>query len=117
MDIYKETRDFLLKMGIKPSTLGYTYLKTAIPMVFNDRSLLKAITTQLFPKIGEEFDAAPKNVDRDIRHSIKSAMNRVDYETLIKYFGEYPMTPDGSWVTVSVFLAVAVEHLDSIMKG
>ena len=63
----------LASMGISPGTAGHRYLHLAITMAARMENLSGRITTEIYPAIARAFQTDQRNVERAIRHAIRSA--------------------------------------------
>lgn len=62
---------FLSKVGIRPSTNGFKYLRMAIKMVIEDESYLSdGITKTVYPKIAKYYGTTWSAVERCMRYTI-----------------------------------------------
>lgn len=60
-----------LTLGLRRNLSGTMYLKSAIKMVVETPYILmRSITTQLYPRIAEQFNTTPSKVERAIRHCL-----------------------------------------------
>ena len=105
-----EAAAFLREMGIPAKLLGYTYLKEAINQTVADQSLIRRLTTGLYPAVAEKFQTTPARVERAMRHSVEMAWERGDLEILHKRFG-YAISADRGRPTVGEFIALAAEYV------
>lgn len=117
MEIQKATKSALLEFGVSPKLLGYTYLKEAIHMVYEDRTLLCALTTRLYPMVGDRLNVNPRNIERNIRYAVQNAVNSMEYGKTDRRFFRYPIKDNGRWITTGAFLAIIVEYLDDTVEG
>jgi len=74
----------LNRIGIISNTKGYTYLKSAIIMAYNNPSILKGITKCLYPEIAKQNKTNSSSVERAIRYVIETTWNKdkEDYELI-----------------------------------
>ncbi|MBD7906780.1 sporulation transcription factor Spo0A [Sporosarcina gallistercoris] len=105
------------EIGVPAHIKGYSYLREAIQMVYNDNDLLGAVTKILYPDIAEKYKTTPSRVERAIRHAIEVAWNRGNYEVISKTFG-YTVHHLKSKPTNSEFIAmiadkIRLEHMAS----
>ncbi|WP_432355380.1 sporulation transcription factor Spo0A [Sporosarcina sp. A2] len=105
------------EIGVPAHIKGYSYLREAIQMVYNDNELLGAVTKILYPDIAEKYKTTPSRVERAIRHAIEVAWNRGNYEVISKTFG-YTVHHLKSKPTNSEFIAmiadkIRLEHMAS----
>ncbi|MDW0111331.1 sporulation transcription factor Spo0A [Sporosarcina aquimarina] len=105
------------EIGVPAHIKGYSYLREAIQMVYNDNELLGAVTKILYPDIAEKYKTTPSRVERAIRHAIEVAWNRGNYDVISKTFG-YTVHHLKSKPTNSEFIAmiadkIRLEHMAS----
>lgn len=98
------------RIGIPPHIRGYQYVRDAIVMVIDDISLLKAVTTQLYPEIAKKHDTMPTRVERAMRHAIEVAWIRGDMETIQEFFG-LTVSADKGKPTNSEFIAMVADRI------
>ena len=67
--------------------MGYTYLKAALQMAYDDRELLVGVTKVLYPELAKRFDTSPANLERCIRSAIEIAWKDVSGNKRAEYFG------------------------------
>lgn len=58
------------------SHLGYHYLAKAIELCYERNGFVKNLTTEIYSKVASYYDTNYKNVERNIRHAIKCAINQ-----------------------------------------
>jgi len=66
----EKVTNYLKKYEIPAHIKGYNYLRTAIMMAINDRSLLESIMKGLYPAVAKEYDTIGPRVERACRHAI-----------------------------------------------
>jgi len=99
----------LLDIGIPANQLGFAYITDALKAISENDSLMYD-TGLLYEYIAQKVGARPPRVERAIRHAVESAFNRVDPETLERYFGNSVDMRRGK-PTNSAFLATISLHL------
>ncbi|MFZ5975859.1 MAG: sporulation transcription factor Spo0A [Bacillota bacterium] len=102
------------RIGIPPHIRGYQYVRDAILMVVHDMSLLKAVTTQLYPRIAAKYDTLPTRVERALRHAIEVAWTRGDMEAIQEYFG-FTVNSEKGKPTNSEFIAMIADRIKICM--
>ena len=102
------------RIGIPPHIRGYQYVRDAIMMVVQDISLLKAVTTQLYPRIAQKYDTLPTRVERALRHAIEVAWTRGDMEAIQEYFG-FTVNSEKGKPTNSEFIAMIADRIKICM--
>lgn len=102
------------RIGIPPHIRGYQYVRDAITMVIHDMSLLKAVTTQLYPRIAKKYDTLPTRVERALRHAIEVAWTRGDMESIQEYFG-FTVNSEKGKPTNSEFIAMIADRIKICM--
>jgi len=98
------------ELGLPAHMKGYRFLRYGIALVVLDVELLSAVTTELYPRIAEKFDAAPPQVERCIRSVIKSTWDHGAPEVLQKFFG-YTVSNRKRKPTNSEFIALIADYL------
>lgn len=101
----------LRKIPISPNLKGYTYLKTAILLAIEDKSMLVGITKILYPTVARNHHSTSVRVERAIRNAIENAWKRghgVNFYKLIDS-GEI----NESKPTNGVFISAVVEMYNS----
>lgn len=61
-------------LGMNTSILGYTYIKEAICMIYDNPDYLNNIVNGLYPDVAEKYGATPSRVERAIRHAAFTIM-------------------------------------------
>lgn len=110
--ISKELRvsELLLELGIPTNLLGYTYLKEAVLICWEDPSVSKAITGVLYPKIAEKFNTNNSRTERAIRHAIEKAWDyKISFAQTKKV--NFVCSPNKGKPTNSEFISAVVEYL------
>ena len=79
--------NLFLTLGIPAHIKGYAYLREAVHMVLQDRSLLSRITKELYPGVARRFDTSASKVERAMRHAIEVAWSRGRLDTVNKMYG------------------------------
>ena len=64
---------YLLEKGFKANLKGFDYLFTAIKLCMEDKSLLRAVTTRLYPMIAEKYNDTASKTERAMRYSLIKA--------------------------------------------
>jgi len=98
------------ELGVPAHIKGYSYLREAIIMVYNDIEILSAITKSLYPRIATKFNTTPSRVERAIRHGIEVAWQRGNIEALKMMFG-YTINTSKAKPTNSEFIAMVADKL------
>lgn len=106
------TAKLLKKTGVPNHIKGYEYLGEAIELVCKDREQIHLITKSLYPSIAKKFKTTPSRVERAIRHSIETAFNNLDANTIYDLFGNTVNWNSGR-VTNSHFIAA----LSDLIRG
>jgi len=89
---FKELNDFqimtnmLHKLGVPANIKGYEYLRRAVLIAIEDPSTLSGITKVLYPQIASEYNTDASNVERAIRHAVKTSWERCDSRILSDLF-------------------------------
>lgn len=102
--------EILKDLGVPAHLKGYNYLRSAIVVCVEDKSILDYITGRLYPKLAKYHDTTSPRIERAIRHAIEVAWNRGDLEVLKQYFGNTVSANKGK-PTNSEFLACVATQL------
>lgn len=95
-------------LGMPADLAGYHYLRAAILLAVEDRSL--STTKVLYPGVARRFRTTASRVERCIRSAIETAWDRAASETLRAYFGETVSAARGK-PTNSEFIALVADRL------
>ena len=85
-DLDNEVASIMYDIGVPVHIKGYNYLKESIKKACEDKSLLGALTKELYPMIAEQFETTPSKVERSIRNAIKLACTRGNIEMIRSIF-------------------------------
>lgn len=102
--------DMLHNLGIPSHIKGYTYIRDGIEMMYNDTSLMGAITKELYPKLARSYETTSSRVERAIRHAIEISWNRGDYDLMEELFGN-SVDCDKSKPTNGEFIVTLADRL------
>ena len=80
------TKEYLRKLGLNGTYLGFHYLSEAINLVSQNKTLLLALNTQLYPIIARKYLTSSENVERNIRTAISICWSKGDRELLNNLF-------------------------------
>ena len=78
--------------------------------MYNDPSMIGAITKELYPEIASKYDTTTSRVERAIRHAIEVSWTRGDYELMEEIFG-HSVDYDRAKPTNSEFIATIADKL------
>jgi two-component system response regulator (stage 0 sporulation protein A) len=110
VDMIAQITNIIHEIGVPAHIKGYMYLREAINLIMNDIDLLSAVTKELYPLIGKNFNTTASRVERAMRHAIEVAWNRGQVETINKNFGYTIRNKKGS-PTNSEFIAMVADKL------
>ena len=108
--------DVLRDIGIQNHLLGYDYLVTAIEFVHSDRTLLHAITKELYPAIAKMHATTASKAERAMRHAIDVAF---DYDVCMnveRVLGNI-VNPHTGKIANSQFIAACVVEVERRLKA
>lgn len=100
----------LHSLGVPSHIKGYEYIREGIGLMYNDPSMLGAITKEMYPKIASIYDTTSSRVERAIRHAIETSWNRGDYDLMEELFG-HSVDFDRARPTNSEFIATLADKL------
>lgn len=105
-----EIANLFLTLGIPAHIKGYQYLREAVRMVSEDRSLLSRITKELYPSVARRFSTSASKVERAMRHAIEVAWNRGRIDAVNSLYGYRVFTPEDK-PTNGEFIAVISDRV------
>lgn len=100
----------LHSLGVPSHIKGYEYIREGIGLMYNDPSLLGAITKEMYPEIAFKYKTTSSRVERAIRHAIEVSWNRGDYDLMEEVFG-HSVDYDRAKPTNSEFIATLADKL------
>ena len=106
----------LLDIGINPRLAGFDYLKTAIKLVYDDRTYLRNATKKLYPEIASIHGKTKSSVERAIRHAIERLFDCGNNDSINKYFSKLIESKSGK-VTNLTLIATVVEKISTMDNG
>ena len=110
-----EITNIIHMVGTPANIKGYQYLRDAIALTVGDKSLMSAVTKELYPRVAKDFKTSPSRVERAIRHAIEVAFTRGNEEELYRIFG-YTVSNAKGKPTNSEFIAMIADKLEMGME-
>lgn len=104
--------DTLMKVGIPCHVKGFEYMKEAVRLVLEDRTMVFEPTKRLYPSIAKTFGSTPARVERCLRHGIQIAW-RSEASTLYEVLGPCSMKDK---ITNGEFIATLAEQIAMAQK-
>ncbi len=86
-ELERYVADLMHEVGVPAHIRGYDYIRDSILLSLENRSMLKAITKELYPTIAKNNHTTASRVERAIRHAIEVAWSRGDIDVLNAIFG------------------------------
>lgn len=108
--IHSKTSSLLNEMGIPSHLKGYQYLLDAICLVTEDFSLINSVVKKLYPAIADKHNTQAANVERAMRNTIETALNR-GAATNINAALNYDFIKENTKVTNSEFIARVADQI------
>lgn len=102
--------NIFLAVGIPAHIKGYHFLREAVKLVYKDRTIINAITKELYPGIARAFDTSASKVERAIRHAIEVSWARGKIENINGIFG-YTIYSKHEKPTNGEFIALVADKL------
>ena len=109
-DLTGAITSLLHSLGIPSHIKGYMYIRDSIDLMYNNPSMIGAITKELYPEIASKYDTTSSRVERAIRHAIEVSWNRGDYDVMEELFGN-SVDYDRAKPTNSEFIATLADKL------
>lgn len=110
VNVTKEIKNVLIRLGFSPNLRGYKYLCTAINLTLQDNELINRVTKGLYPKVAEVYGDNTDSVERNIRHAIKVAYNSKKIFEINNIFASTILTSNEK-PTSSQLIALLVEKI------
>ena len=98
-------------LGVPAHLKGYHYLRSAIMIGLEDHSVIGHFSKILYPAIATEYKTTPAIVERNIRHAIETAWDRIDVDVMESYFGNTVNAKSGK-PTNSEFIALVIDTIE-----
>ena len=102
--------DMLHNLGIPSNLKGSSYIRDGIEMMYNDTSVMGAITKELYPRLARSYETTSSRVERAIRHAIEISWSRGDYDYMEELFGN-SVDCDKSKPTNGEFIVTLADRL------
>ena len=109
-DLKQAITSLLHSLGIPSHIKGYLYIRDSINLMYNNPSMIGAITKELYPEIALKYDTTSSRVERAIRHAIEVSWSRGDYDLMESIFG-HSVDYDRAKPTNSEFIATLADRL------
>jgi len=100
----------LHSLGVPSHIKGYEYIREGIGLMYNNPSILGAITKEMYPEIAVKYNTTSSRVERAIRHAIEISWSRGDYDLMEEVFG-HSVDYDRAKPTNSEFIATIADKL------
>lgn len=109
-NIIKNVTKILHDLGMPSNIKGYNYVRDAINLIYNDPSLIGAVTKNLYPEIAIRYKTTSSRVERAIRHAIEVSWIRADWDLMSDIFGN-SVDIDRAKPTNSEFIVTIADKL------
>ena len=86
-DIEKEISTMLRNMNIPCHLSGYEYLQSAILLCIKDSTIIKRISTELYPTLAIKYNTTSSAIEAAIRHAIENVWINGNFEIINSIFG------------------------------
>ncbi len=102
-------------LGVPSHFRGFQYLREAITLAVEDRTLLHRITKGLYPAVAERYGSTPEQVERAIRTAIEAAWTRGDLDALHQLF-QHSVDQEKGKPTNASFIARLADEVDFTLR-
>lgn len=109
-ELQSNITSLLHSLGVPSHIKGYEYIREGIGLMYNDPTLLGAITKEMYPSIAVKYKTTSSRVERAIRHAIEISWARGDYDLMEEVFG-HSVDYDRAKPTNSEFIATLADKL------
>lgn len=110
IDLKKRVTAVMHYLGAPAHLIGYDYMRYAIILTVEDKSVVRSMTKVLYPSIAKEFGTTPSRAERAIRHIIETMWSRCDIDVLCDIFG-YTVSSGKGKPTNSEFISLVAENI------
>lgn len=86
----EEATKIFVELGIPANLQGFKYLQLCVMNVVREPQMIKRVTKDLYPKIGELYNVNGSVVERSMRHATDVAFFKTGFRSLHKMFGLSP---------------------------
>lgn len=76
-----------IEIGIPANVKGFNYLRNGVMMTLKNPSYIGSVTKDLYPQIGETYNASASMVERAIRHAIDIAWSKGRADVVNNFLG------------------------------
>ena len=109
----KVVSNYFHGIGAPANLRGYQYARAAIIYCVDNYGSQHYVTKEVYPYVAAQYNATPKQVERNIRTFIEATWSRGDIEKLNKLFG-YTVSQHKGRPTNKEFIALLTER--SVMR-
>ena len=103
--------EILEELGMPSNLRGYKYIRKALVLAIEHKSLLDSFSKQLYFVLAETFQTSPNAIERAIRTAITTAWTRGNVEAQYAMFG-YTVSDEKGKPTNKEFIMKIVEKLN-----
>jgi len=97
-------------LGIPAHIKGYSYIRTALMLTYENPELLESVTKDLYPAVAKLRCTTPSRVERAIRHAIEVGYSRGNFDVYNQLFGD-TIDRNKTKPTNSEFIAMLADKL------
>lgn len=109
-ELQTKVTNMLHSLGVPSHIKGYEYIREGVGLMYDNPSMLGAITKEMYPEIAVKYNTTSSRVERAIRHAIEVSWSRGDYDLMEEVFG-HSVDYDRSKPTNSEFIATIADRL------
>ena len=83
----EEATKILVELGVPANLQGFKYLQDCVVNVVKEPSMIKKVTKNLYPGIGDNYCVNGAVVERSMRHATDIGYSKTGFKSLHKMFG------------------------------
>lgn len=108
-DLEKEIATILRDLGVSVKLYGYQYTIEAVKLIIEDKIMVAngQITTYIYPTVAKKFGNTSSNVERGIRHAIRSIWKNMNNPDILKKYFDNTLDPKKAPNVGSFIFAIA----------
>ncbi len=110
IELEKLVTKHMVDLGIPAHIKGYSYIRTAIVLAFNDSDMLDCLTKRLYPEVAKRCNSTAPKVERAIGSAVERMWFRGNTNAQLEILG-YSREEQLKKPTNGKFLAAIVDYL------
>ena len=110
-----DIKSILNKLGFQAKHIGFHYLREVIEFVQENNGAVVSLSSTIYPKLAQKYGTSSNNIERNIRNSIKGAVENIGKAEFEKLLGSN--FSGGEFPPSRAFIMSFYEKYNSDIKG